>query len=94
MIDWLNDPALQNMDPVKRELFKTAAAQVSGKSGNSMASTLMSIITSANRKGVRFSSEEVALILKIMKQGKSPAEQQQIDNTVQMVTAMMNKYQK
>ncbi|MBQ8802723.1 MAG: hypothetical protein IJZ53_03680 [Tyzzerella sp.] len=94
MLDWLNDPALQNMDPVKKELFMTAAAQVSGKSGNSMASTLMSIITSANRKGVRFTSEEVALILKIMKQGKSPEEQRQIDSTVQMVTAMMNKYQK
>lgn len=89
MIDWLNDPALQNMDPVKKELFKTAAAQTSGKSGNSMASTLMSIITSANRKGIRFTSEEITLILKIMKQGKSPQEQQQIDRTVQMVTSMM-----
>lgn len=89
MIDWLNDPALQNMDPVKKELFKTAAAQTAGKSGNSMASTLMSIITTANRKGIRFTSEEITLILKIMKQGKSPQEQQQIDRTVQMVTSMM-----
>lgn len=94
MIDWLNDPALQNMDPIKKELFKNAAMQVQGKSGNSMASAMMSILTAANKKGVQFTPEEVSLILKIMKQGKSPAEQQQIDRMVQMVSAMMNKYQK
>lgn len=94
MIDWLNDPALQNMDPVKKELFRTAAKQTSGKSGNSMASTLMSIITTANRKGIRFTSEEISLILKIMKQGKSPQEQLQIDRTVQMVTSMMARQKK
>ena len=33
MIDWLNDPMLKNMDPIKVELIKTAAAQTSGKSG-------------------------------------------------------------
>lgn len=27
MIDWLNDPMLKNMDPIKVELIKTAAAQ-------------------------------------------------------------------
>ena len=94
MIDWLNDPLLQNMDPVKKELFRTAAKQTEGKNGNSMAPILMSLITSANRKGIRFSSQEITLILQVLKQGKSESEQQQIDKTVQMVTSMMNKYQK
>lgn len=91
MIDWLNDPLLQNMDPIKKELIKSAAAQVSGKSGKSMAPLMMSIITSANKKGIRFSSEEITLILNILKQGKSSAEQQQIDRTVQMITSMLSK---
>ena len=94
MIDWLNDPLLQNMDPVKKELFRVAAKQTEGKSGNSMAPILMSLITSANRKGIRFTSQEITLILQVLKQGKSEAEQKQIDKTVQMVTSMMNKYQK
>lgn len=94
MIDWLNDPLLQNLDPIKKELFRTAAEQTAGKSGNSMAPILMSLITSANRKGIRFTSEEITLILQILKQGKSAKEQQQIDKTVQMVSSMMNKYQK
>ena len=93
MMDWLNDPALKDMDPIKKELFRKAASQLQGKSGNSMASTMMTLITSANKRGVRFSQEEITLILNIMKQGKTPKEKQQIDQMVQMVTNMskMNK---
>ena len=94
MIDWINDPMLQNMDPLKIELIKTAAAQTAGKNGKALPPILMSLIMSANRKGIRFSSEEITLILTILKQGKSEQEQKQIDKTVEMVSAMMTKYQK
>jgi len=93
-MDWINDPLLKNMDPLKIELIKTAAAQTAGKSGNALPPVLMSLITSANRKGIRFSSDEITLILNILKQGKSEQEQNQIDRTVQMVSSMMNKYKK
>ncbi len=94
MIDWINDPLLQNMDPLKKELIQAAAAQTAGKSGNTLAPVLMSLITSANRKGIRFNSEEITLILNILKQGKSTNEQQQIDRTVQMVSSMLSKGKK
>lgn len=94
MIDWINDPMLQGMDPLKIELIKTAATQVNGKSGKSLPPILMSLIMSANKKGIRFSSEEMTLILGLLKQGKSSQEQQQIDKTVEMVSAMMTKHQK
>ena len=94
MIDWINDPMLQNMDPLKIELIKTAAAQVDGKSSKSLPPILMSLIMSANRKGIRFSTDEMSLILSLLKQGKSSQEQQQIDKTVEMVSSMMTKYQK
>ena len=91
MIDWLNHPALKNMDPVKVELIKTAAAQTSGKSGKALASVLMALITNANKKGIRFSPDEISLILELMKEGKSPQEQEQIDRTIQMVTSVLKK---
>lgn len=94
MIDWLNDPLLQGMDPLKIELIKTAATQVDGKSSKSLPPILMSLIMSANRQGIRFSADEMTLILTLLKQGKSPQEQQQIDKTVDMVSSMMTKYQK
>ena len=89
MIDWINDPALKNMDSAKLELFKMAANQVAGKSGNAMAPIMMSLITNANKRGIQFTPDEISLILDLMKQGKSPAEQQNIDKTVQMVQTMM-----
>ena len=82
------------MDPIKLELIKPAAHQTAGKSGNSLAPDLMSLITSANRKGIRFTTDEITMILNILKEGKSPQEQMQIDQTVQMVSSMMTKSRK
>ncbi len=94
LLDWLNDPALKNMDPAKLELFKIAASQVQGKSGNAMVPVMMSLITNARKKGIQFTPDEVALILKLLKQGKSEKEQQNIDKTVQMVTTMIKNQKK
>ena len=91
MNEWMNHPNFKNLDPVKQELFKHAASQVQGKSGNTMASVMMSLILNANKKGIRFSQEEIALVLELLKEGKSEAEIQQIDNTVQMVKKMQKK---
>ena len=93
-MDWMNNPLLKDMDPIKLELIKTAALQTAGKSGNSLAPVLMSLITSANRKGIRFSTNEITMILNILKEGKSPQEQMQIDQTVQMVSSMIAKNRK
>lgn len=92
-MDWINDPALKNMDPAKLELFKIAASQVTGKSGNALAPIMMSLITTANKKGIQFTPDEISLILQVLKQGKSPEEQKNIDKTVRLVTSMMKKYQ-
>ena len=91
MIDWLNDPMLKNMDPIKVELIKTAAAQTSGKSGRALASVLMTLITNANKKGIRFSPDEISLILELIKEGKTQKEKEQIDRTIQMVMSMLKK---
>ena len=94
MIDWINNPVLNNMDPAKKELFKLAASQVEGKSQNAMAPIMMSLITNANKKGIRFTPDEIALVLQVLKQGKTPAEQQNIDKTVGLVQTMMRNQMK
>ena len=94
MLEWMNDPSLKNMDPAKQELFKIAASQVAGKSGNAMAPIMMSLITNANKKGIQFTPDEMTLVLQVLKKGKSPAEQQNIDKTVQLVQTMMKRKQK
>ncbi|MEI3220397.1 MAG: hypothetical protein V8S08_13180 [Lachnoclostridium sp.] len=91
MNEWMNHPAMKTIDPVKLELIKTAAAQTAGKTGNSLATVMMALITSANKKGIRFTQEEVSLILEILKDGKTKEEQMQIDRMVKMVTSYMKK---
>ena len=91
MNEWMNHPAMKTIDPVKLELIKTAAAQTAGKTGNSLAAVMMALITSANKKGIRFTQEEVSLILEILKDGKTTEEQMQIDRMVKMVTSYMKK---
>lgn len=79
---------MENIDPLKLELIKTAAKQTSGKNGKALAPILMALITNANRQGIQFTSDEISLILEILKEGKSKEEQAQIDQMVQMVRSM------
>ena len=85
MMDWTTHPGMNNLDPLKREIIRTAAKQVQGKSGNQMATVMMALITSARKHNISFSPEEMSLILEILKDGKNPDEQKQIDNMVAMV---------
>lgn len=87
----MNHPTMKNMDPAKLELIKMAAEQTSGKNGNNLAPVLMNLITGANKKGIQFNSDEITLILELMKNGKSKQEQAQIDKTVNMVSSLLKK---
>lgn len=91
MIDWLNDPRLKDMSPLKVEFMRTAAAETSGKSGNALVPVLMALITNANRNGIQFSQNEFSLILEIMKEGKTTREKEQIDRTIQLLKTMTEK---
>lgn len=80
---------MKNMDPVKLELIKTAAKQTQGKSGKALAPVMMSLITGAGKKGVRFSPEEMSMIIAILKEGKPQNEQDQIDQMLKMIRGIM-----
>lgn len=85
MEEWMNHPAMKNLDPVKLELIRTAARQTEGKSGKALAPVMLSLIVSANKRGIRFTTEETDLILTIMKEGKTDSEKKQIDHMVDSV---------
>ena len=61
---------MQNMDPIKLELIKMAAAQTAGKSGKDLAPILFALITNAGKHNIQFSPEEITLILDLLKEGK------------------------
>lgn len=91
MNEWMNHPAMKNIDPLKLELIKSAATQTKGKSGKSLVPVMMALITSAQKKGIQFSSDEASLIIEILKEGKNPEEQTQIENMLKMVSSYMQK---
>lgn len=93
-MDWMNHPAMKNMDPVKLELIRTAAERTSGKSGNTLAAAMMALISSARKQGIHFTPEETSLILEILKEGRSQEEKDQIDSMVRLVLAQMKKGRK
>ena len=82
------------MDPAKLELIRMAAEQACGKTGRDLAPVMLALITSANRQGIRFSPDEVTLILEILKKGKSKEEQEQIDRTVRMTSSIFQRHSK
>ena len=85
---------MKNIDPAKLELIKMAAQKTSGKSGRDLAPVMLALITSANKQGIRFSPDEVSLILEILKDGKSKEEQALIDRTMRMTSSLFNKHTK
>ena len=91
MNEWMNHPDMQNMDPLKMELIRTAAAQTQGKSGKSLAPVRMALITNANKRGIQFTPDEFSLVLSVLKDGKSKEEQDQIEGMVRMVSSYMKK---
>ena len=91
MNEWMNNPAMKNIDPVKLELIQMAASQTSGKSGRDLAPVMLALITNANKKGISFTGDEMSLILEILKEGKSKQEQAQIDQTINMVSSIMKE---
>ena len=90
--EWMNNPAMKNIDPAKLELIRMAASKTSGKTGKDLAPVILALITSANRQGIQFTPDEVTLILEILKQGKSKEEQEQIDRTVQMTSSIFKRH--
>ena len=55
---------------------------------------MMALITSARKKNIQFTTEEINLILELLKEGKSAEEQAQIDRTIQMITTLIRKNQR
>lgn len=92
--NWMNDPAMKQIDPAKLELIRMAAEQTAGKSGRDLVPVMLALISGADRQGIRFTPDEMTLILRILKEGKSEKEQAQIDRTVKMAGSIFRKHTK
>lgn len=92
--EWMDHPGMKNIDPAKLELIRMAAAQTSGKSGRDLVPVMLALISGADKKGIRFTPDEMSLILEIIKEGKPKEEQEQIDRTAKMAGSVFRKHAK
>ena len=83
--EWINNPDLKNLDPIILQMISTDAETEGNKTGKDLAPVMMALISSAGKKGIRFTPDEFSLILEILKDGKSDQAKQNIDQMVQMI---------
>ncbi len=87
-----NDPKLKNMDPKKLEfLMNFANNQSPSGDAKDMASVLMSAASTAKNNGVEFSPDETDLMVEMLKQNMSPAEQKKADQIMMMMKTMRRR---
>lgn len=86
--DWMKDPSLSGIDPAKMALLQSFINQGSGKSQNEIVSVLMAAANSSRAKGLQFSPQEMELIIRVLKAGKSPQEIARMDKMLSLMKMM------
>lgn len=88
--DWMNDPSLQNINPAKLVLLSNLLQQGSNKNSSNIMPFLLAASRESRSKGLSFSSSEIDMIIKVLKNSVSPEETQRIDKLLSLIR-MMNK---
>lgn len=88
---WMNDPSLQNIDPVKLQMLSNIANGANGKTPNELLPFFLSSMRQANDQGITFSSPEKDLLLNILMQKLSPTERQKAETILKMAASFQKK---
>lgn len=89
---WMNNPSLGGIDKSKLEMLSQFASQGQNQAKNQsdLMPFLMMAANSSKEKGMQFSSNEMDMILEVLKMGKSQEEVAQMDKMIMMMK-MMNR---
>ena len=88
---WKNHPALTGMDPKKLFLLTKISEKIEGKNETDVLPILMAAMTSARKQNISFTSEEFELLFSILKEGKSPQQIQQMNQTMEFARNVLSK---
>ena len=83
--DWREDPGLKQVDKEKLDMLQKLAEQGKGKNASDMLPFLMSAASRGKNNGLKFSADEISVILMALKSGKSSAEAAKIDQIVNLM---------
>ena len=88
---WKSHPALAGMDPKKIFLLTKISEKIEGKSEQEILPVLMAAMTSARKQNISFTPEEFEILFSILKEGKSPQEVQQMNQTIEFARNVLSK---
>lgn len=77
--NWANNPRLKNIDPNKLQMIMTLADQGGNKKQSEMMPFLLSAASKSKSQGLSFTSDEIEVIIDVLKSGKSKEEIKKIE---------------
>ena len=86
---WNTDPTLKGMDPRKLSFLMEMTREAGKQSQDTLLPFLMTMMSQSREQGLNFSDAEMNLILQVLRQRMSPAEQGRMDMILKM-SQMMN----
>lgn len=75
----LTTSEFQKLHPIKQQIIKEVAEKSKNTSLETMLPKIMSVNKELTRRNLNFTKSETALLISILKDGMSPAEQQKVD---------------
>lgn len=75
----LTTPEFQKLHPVKQQIIKEVAENSKKTSIEAMLPKIMSVNKELTRRNLNFTKSETTLLISVLKEGMSPAEQQKVD---------------
>lgn len=92
MNDWKKDERLKNISPEKLQLLEKLASGIHGKTPNEAMPLLMAALSAAKAKGLNFTTEEMNLIIDLLKSSASKAEAERIEHLLKVFQQMNPKF--
>lgn len=78
-MSWLNDPALKNLEPAKKEVFIQIITESKGKPLNQSLPIILKAQATLKAQGLSFTKEETTSIMEILSRNLSPKEVAKVD---------------
>lgn len=75
----LNTPEFQKLHPVKQQIIKEVASGSKNASIESMLPKIMSVNKELSKRNLSFTKAETTLLIGVLKEGMTPAEQAKVD---------------
>lgn len=87
--DWMNNPALENIDPAKLKLLTEMVEQAKTKNKDELLPFFLALNNKAASMGISFNDAETEIILNVFKTKMSPKDIKKIE-TIRNITNMLS----